>query len=90
MGYPNLSKYAEFEIAIRKVGEQRLKAYLVSKGHKADKFDRNMQIIRYTLQHGTHAASKIFHLSSSYPSTITYLYGRLAVELAEIMDKDKQ
>ena len=90
MGYPNLAKYAEFEMAIRKVGEQNLKSYVVSKGHKPEYFERNMKIIKYTFQHGTHAASKIFHVSSSYPSTITYLYGRLAVELAEIIDKDKQ
>lgn len=90
MSYPNLLKYVEFEKAIRYVGEDRLKAYASLKGHRVNLFDRNMKIIRYTLQHGTHAASKAFHLSGSYPSTILYKYGRLAMELAKKIEKEKE
>lgn len=88
MSYPNLMKYAKFEKAIRKVGDERLKAYVASKGHKINKFERNMQVIRYTLQHGTHAASTVFHMSSSYPSQLIYLYGNLAIELLENIEKE--
>lgn len=90
MGFPNLAMYAEFEKAIKAVGENRLREFVLSRGHKIDKFDRDMEIIRYTLQHGTYAASKIFHLSESYPSGITYRYGRLALELAELLEKEKK
>ena len=90
MGYPNLKKYVEFEKAFRKVGEDRLKAYIMSKGHKINKFDRNMKMIRYTLQHGPVAASKVFHVSETSPSAILYKYGKYAEELAEIIEKEKQ
>lgn len=86
MGYPNLAKYVQFEQAFRKVGEYNLKSYILSKGHNIRKFDRNMKIIRYCLQHGPTAASKVFHVTESYPSMILYKYGRYAEELAKIID----
>ena len=86
MGYPNLAKYVQFEQAFRKVGEYNLKSYILSKGHNIRKFDRNMKIIRYCLQHGPTAASKVFHVAESYPSMILYKYGRYAEELAKIID----
>ena len=90
MGYPNLAKYVQFEQAFRKVGEYNLKSYILSKGHNIRKYERNMKIIRYCLQHGPSAAGQVFHVSASYPSHILYAYGRYAMELAEIIDKEKQ
>ena len=90
MGYPNLKKYVEFEKAIKKVGEDRLKAYILSKCHKISKFERNMKIIVYTIQHGPTAASKVFHVTESYPSMILYKYGRYAEELAKIIDRERE
>lgn len=90
MGYPNLLKYVEFETAIKKVGVDRLKSFIISKGHRADKLDRNFRIIKYTMQHGPSAASKVFHVASSYPSNLLYLYGRYAKELSEIIDMEKK
>jgi hypothetical protein len=89
MSYPNLKKYVEFERAIKKVGEYRLRLYILSKGHRIDKFDRNMKMIRYTLQHGPVAASKVFHVSETCPSSILYKYGKYAEELAEIIEKEE-
>ena len=89
MSFPNLRKYADFEKAIKKVGYYNLMIYVKSKGHKVDKFDRNMKMIRYALQHGPYATGKIFHVSETYPSKILYLYGRYAEELAEEMEKEK-
>lgn len=89
MSFPNLSKYADFEKAIKKVGYFNLMQYVKSKGHRIDKFDRNMKMIRYTLQHGPYSAGKIFHVAENYPSHIIYLYGRYAEELAEKMEKEK-
>ena len=90
MGYPNLRKYADFERAIRKVGEGNLMAYVASKGHRVNKFQRNMKIIYYTMQHGPCAASKVFHIAESYPSSILYRYGRYAEELSEIMENERK
>lgn len=90
MSFPNLKKYADFERAFKKVGTERLKAYVASKGHRINKFDRNMKMIYYTLQHGPYAAGKIFHVADNYPSQIIYLYGRYAEELAEQMGKENR
>lgn len=90
MGYPNLKKYVEFEKAIKKVGYFNLMDYVKSKGHRVDKFERNMKIIVYTIQHGPTAASKVFHVTESYPSMILYKYGRYAEELAKIIDRERE
>lgn len=90
MSLVNIEKYRDFEKAIKKVGEGRLKAYVLEKGHKIDKFDRNMNMIRYTLQHGPYAASKVFKVASSYPCHMLYTYGRYAEEIVEIMEKKNQ
>lgn len=89
MGYPNLAKYAQIEKDIRKVGAENLKSFIASKGIRIKNFDRDMKVIRYTLQHGPAASACVFHMSNSYPSMLLYKYGRFARELAELMEKEK-
>lgn len=89
MGYPNLAKYAQIEKDIRRVGTENLKLFIASKGVRIKNFERDMKVIRYTLQHGPTASACVFHMSNSYPSMLLYKYGRFAKELVEIMEKEK-
>lgn len=89
MGFPNLGKYAQIEKDIRKVGADRLKSFMLSKGCRIKNFDRDMKVIRYCLQHGPVATASVFHMASSYPSMLVYKYGKFAKELIEIMENEK-
>ena len=90
MGMANIKRYQLIEKAIRKAGVENIKTYMLKNGHRIDKFDRDIAIIKYCLQHGPTATSKIFHLSLSYPSYIVRRYYKFALETIEEMEKERR
>lgn len=90
MGTANIKRYQLIEKAIRKAGVENIKTYMLKSGHRVDKFDRDIAIIKYCLQHGPTATAKLYRLSLPYPSYIVRRYYKFALETIEEMEKERR
>lgn len=81
MGTINVERYKQIEKLIREAGIDELKIYLHKNGHRLNNFERNINIIKYCMQHGPLAASKVYHVAVGYPTKLSQMYGQAAEEI---------